>query len=115
MHVSFDLDMVLCCDDEFLTHEDPEWIGKQPSDKPSVLSYFVWSLKLAQIQGLALRTLVRTVSSLYKTKLIALVQYASTKAKAHFNFQGEEWLTRTVAHFDSLLNNWIDSVPEHCT
>ncbi|VDC00347.1 unnamed protein product [Peniophora sp. CBMAI 1063] len=92
----FDLEMPLCCDDEYLLHEDPEQVGKQPDDKPSLLSYFVWTLKLTQIQGLALRTL-----------------YASTKAKAHYNFRGEEWLTRTVAHFDSLLNNWIDSVPAH--
>ncbi|KZV68284.1 hypothetical protein PENSPDRAFT_610193 [Peniophora sp. CONT] len=92
----FDLEMPRCCDDEYLTHEDPELTAMQPSDKPSLLSYFIWTLKLTQIQGLALRTL-----------------YASTKAKAHYNFQGETWLTATVAHFDSLLNNWVDSVPEH--
>ncbi|KZV68285.1 hypothetical protein PENSPDRAFT_22299 [Peniophora sp. CONT] len=92
----FDLEMPRCCDDEYLVHEDPEQIAIQPSDKPSLLSYFIWTLKLTQIQGLALRTL-----------------YASTKAKAHYNFQGEAWLTTTVAHFDSLLNNWVDSVPEH--
>ncbi|KZV61983.1 hypothetical protein PENSPDRAFT_658517 [Peniophora sp. CONT] len=91
----FDLEMPHCCDDEYLTHEDPEQVAKQPSDKPSVLGYFIWMLKLTQIQGLALRTL-----------------YASTKAKAHYNFGGEEWLTRTVAHFDSLLNSWIDNVPD---
>ncbi|VDC07486.1 unnamed protein product [Peniophora sp. CBMAI 1063] len=92
----FDLEMMRCCDDEYLTPEDPELFGIQPPDKPSILTYFVWSMKLSQIQGLALRTL-----------------YASTKAKAHFNFQGEEWLTRTVARFDSLLNGWEDSIPEH--
>ncbi|VDC00344.1 unnamed protein product [Peniophora sp. CBMAI 1063] len=92
----FDLEMPQCCDDEYLTHDDPEQVAKQPSHKPSLLSSFVWTLKLSQIQGLALRTI-----------------YASTKAKAHFNFQGEKWLESTVVHFDSLLNSWLDTVPEH--
>ena len=52
--------MPLCCGDEYLVHEDPERIGRQPEDKPSVLHYFLWALKLAQIEGLALRTLVRS-------------------------------------------------------
>ena len=55
---SFDLEMPLCCDDEYFMHEDPDRAGKQPEDKPSLLSYFIWTLKLTQIQGLALRTLV---------------------------------------------------------
>ncbi|KZV68530.1 hypothetical protein PENSPDRAFT_653130 [Peniophora sp. CONT] len=88
----FDLEMPLCCDDEFFTQEDPE----QAAQQPSLLSYFVWSLKLSQIQGLALRTV-----------------YASTKARVHYDFQGEEWMSRTVAHLDSLLNSWADSVPDH--
>ncbi|KZV61985.1 hypothetical protein PENSPDRAFT_759060 [Peniophora sp. CONT] len=92
----FDLEMPHCCDDEYLEQENPELVAKQPSHKPSLLSYFVWTIKLTQIQGLALRTI-----------------YASTKAKTHFNFQGKEWLERTVAHFDSLLNSWFDSVPDH--
>ncbi|KZV66805.1 hypothetical protein PENSPDRAFT_77534 [Peniophora sp. CONT] len=88
----FDLEMPLCCDDEYLTHEGPE----QAAQQPSLLSYFMCSLKLSQIQGLTLRTV-----------------YASTKARVHYNFQGEEWMTRTVAHLDSLLNSWTNSVPDH--
>ncbi|KZV61662.1 hypothetical protein PENSPDRAFT_618879 [Peniophora sp. CONT] len=89
----FDLELPLCCDDEYLGADQQ---GKQPEDKPSNASYFVWMLKLSQIQGLALRTI-----------------YASTKARAHYNFQGEDWITRTIAQLDSLLNNWANSVPEH--
>ncbi|VDC05640.1 unnamed protein product [Peniophora sp. CBMAI 1063] len=89
----FDLELPLCCDDEYL---DPQFGGKQPEGKPSNASYFVWMLKLSQIQGLALRTI-----------------YASTKARAHYNFQGEDWITRTIAQLDSLLNNWANSVPDH--
>ena len=95
---SFDLEMPLCCDDEYLTHSDFQQVGKQPADKPSYMAYFVWMLKLSQIYGLALRTL-----------------YASTKARAHYKFQGEDWVTRTVTHLDSLLNNWANSIPEHRT
>ncbi|VDC07914.1 unnamed protein product [Peniophora sp. CBMAI 1063] len=88
----FDLEMPLCCDDEYLTLEDPE----QASTQPSLISYFVWVLKLSQIQGLALRTI-----------------YASAKARVHYNFRGEDWMNTTVAHLDSLLNGWADSVPDH--
>ncbi|VDC07913.1 unnamed protein product [Peniophora sp. CBMAI 1063] len=88
----FDLQMPLCCDDDYFTGHDAAPVGEQPS----VLNYFIWSLKLSQIQGLALRTV-----------------YASTKTRVHYGFQGEEWMARTVAHLDSLLNNWTDSLPDH--
>ncbi|KZV68531.1 hypothetical protein PENSPDRAFT_546674, partial [Peniophora sp. CONT] len=88
----FDLEMPICCDDEYLALEHPE----QATTRPSLLSYFVWTLRLSQIQGLALRTV-----------------YASTKARVHYNFQGEEWMSHTVAHLDSLLNDWANSVPDH--
>ncbi|VDC05639.1 unnamed protein product [Peniophora sp. CBMAI 1063] len=89
----FDLELPLCCDDEYL---DPQHGGKQPKGKSSTVSYFIWMIKLSQIQGLALRTI-----------------YASTKARAHYKFQGEEWTTRTIAQLDSLLNSWANTVPEH--
>jgi hypothetical protein len=41
-------------------------------------------------------------------------QYASSKAKSHFGFNGEDWELRTIANFNSILNVWVDSVPEHC-
>ena len=56
---SFDLEMPICVDDEYLTPDDPEQPVEQPAGKPSLMSYFVWMLKLTQIQGLALRTVVR--------------------------------------------------------
>ena len=110
---SFDVEMIRCCDDEYIVTDDPEQPVEQPSDRPSLLAYFVWTLKLVQIQGLALRTLVCCHAFRYKTYLTIPAQYASTKAKAHFKFQGEEWLARTVVHFDSLLNSWFDSIPDH--
>ena len=55
---SYDLELPLCCDDEYLMHEDSRQVAKQPEDKPSYAGYYVWMLKLSQIHGLALRTLV---------------------------------------------------------
>ncbi|VDC05656.1 unnamed protein product [Peniophora sp. CBMAI 1063] len=92
----FDLDLPLCCDDEYITHVDPERVAQQPDGRPSYTSHFIWTLKLSQIYGLTLRTL-----------------YASTKARAHYNFAGEDWTTRTTAHLDSLLNDWAESIPVH--
>ncbi|KZV61667.1 hypothetical protein PENSPDRAFT_618889 [Peniophora sp. CONT] len=92
----FDLELPLCCDDEYLTPGNPVQVAKQPDDKPSYVIFFVWMIKLSQIHGLALRTL-----------------YASAKARTHYNFQGQDWNTRTTAHLDSLLNNWENSVPDH--
>ena len=53
--LSFDLELPLCCDDEYLGDLQE---SKQPEEKPSRASYFVWMIKLSQIQGLALRTIV---------------------------------------------------------
>ncbi|VDC05616.1 unnamed protein product [Peniophora sp. CBMAI 1063] len=92
----FDLDFPLCRDDQHIGHQDPRELPGQHESRPSYTGYFIWMLKLSQIHGLALRTL-----------------YASTKARAHYNFEGEDWVTRTTAHIDSLLNNWAESVPEH--
>jgi hypothetical protein len=46
------------CDDEYWENPDPEQAFKQPSGKPSKLSYFILYLKLDQILGFALRTIV---------------------------------------------------------
>lgn len=45
--------MPLCWEDDHPTHNF-ELVAQQPS----LLSYFVWMLKLSQIEGLALRTVV---------------------------------------------------------
>ncbi|KAI0034155.1 fungal-specific transcription factor domain-containing protein [Vararia minispora EC-137] len=92
----FDLEMPVECDDEYWTPSDSAQAFTQPSGKPSYVSAFIHSLKLSQILGYALRTI-----------------YASSKARANFGFVGPEWEKRMIANFDSILNQWTDSVPDH--
>ncbi|KAF5322745.1 hypothetical protein D9619_002016 [Psilocybe cf. subviscida] len=93
----YDIDFPIECDDEYW---DPPFGGspddafKQPPGKPSYITAFVCTLKLAQILGLSLRTL-----------------YATKKAKALSGMVGGEWEQRIVAELDSSLNKWRDSVP----
>ena len=49
---SIDVELPLEVDDEYLVERE------QPAGKPSQLSYFVSAIKLAQIAGLVLRTIV---------------------------------------------------------
>ena len=58
MDLSFDLAMPLCCDDEYLTGKSGQELSQQPSGEPSLMAYFNLSLKLSQIEGLAIRTIV---------------------------------------------------------
>jgi hypothetical protein len=51
---SFDLELPLECDDEYLEMENP----KQPSGIPSKLSFFIWHCRLMEIAGFAQRALV---------------------------------------------------------
>ena len=55
---SFDLDLPVECDDEYWSPPDPKDAFKQPSGKPSKMSYFIAYLKLSQILAFALRTIV---------------------------------------------------------
>jgi hypothetical protein len=56
---SFDLDMPVDCDDEYWEPDDPTQAFKQPPGRPSRIAAFIYSLKLTQILGYALRTIVR--------------------------------------------------------
>ena len=55
---SFDADLPIVCDDEYWVHPDPEKAFKQPPDKPSKVVFFNYVLRLSQIHGFALRTIV---------------------------------------------------------
>jgi hypothetical protein len=49
------------CDDEYWTTEDPAQAFVQPAGKPSHMSFFICTLKLNQILGFAMRTIVSEV------------------------------------------------------
>lgn len=85
---SFDVDYPMEYDGDF---------GQQPSGKPSVITSFVYQLKLCEILAFTLRTLYSTKKSKIKSGLI-----------------GNEWEHRIVAELDSSLNKWKDSLPQVC-
>ena len=62
---SFDLDLPAECDDEYWSPPDPKDAFKQPSGKPSKMSYFIAYLKLSQILAFALRTIVSSTTLQY--------------------------------------------------
>ncbi|KAF7337009.1 Fungal-trans domain-containing protein [Mycena venus] len=68
----------------------------QPLDKPSQLSYFKYHLRLFEVLGDVMRRL-----------------YGSKKAKLVMGWDGPQWEQRTVAEFDSIMNNFLESIPPH--
>jgi hypothetical protein len=92
---SFDVDYPMECDDEYW--EPNGDFGQQASGKPSVITSFVYQLKLCEILAFTLRTLYSTKKSKIKSGLI-----------------GNEWEHRIVAELDSSLNKWKDSLPQVC-
>jgi len=56
--ISFDLDLPVDCDDEYWDHLDPEKRFKQPPNKPSSVTSFIFFIKLQQVLAFSLRTIV---------------------------------------------------------
>lgn len=110
---SFDLDLPLECDDEHWPKTDTSPAFTQPSNKPSVVTFFNCFLRLNQIQAFAMRTIVGDVPS-PRAGLMSdsFLQYSTTKSKSILGFVGPQWEERIVAELDSALNNWRDSVPQ---
>ncbi|KAK7435216.1 Gypsy retrotransposon integrase-like protein 1, variant 2 [Stygiomarasmius scandens] len=94
----FDLDLPIECDDEYWESSDPELAFVQPPGRPSDLVYWTTFLKLLDICSLAQRTIYCT----RKSDLWTIAGMSSS-----------EWTQRTVSELDSMLNNWIDTIPEH--
>ncbi|KAF8176117.1 fungal-specific transcription factor domain-containing protein [Mycena galopus ATCC 62051] len=68
----------------------------QPLGKPSELSYFIFHSRLYEILGDAMRRL-----------------HSSKKWKILLGCDGPDWEQRTVAEFDSSMNDFLDSIPPH--
>ncbi|KAH9926301.1 fungal-specific transcription factor domain-containing protein [Epithele typhae] len=81
------------CDDEYWLNAEGEAVFQQPPDKPSRITGFNLSIRLAQIVAFASRTLYALNSPQSST--------------------GEERRSRIVTELDSALNNWVDSLPPH--
>lgn len=93
---SFDVDYPIECDDEYWgPNGNSGQAFQQPSEKPSVITAFVYQLRLCEILAFTLRTL-----------------YSTKKSKIRSGLIGNEWDHRIVAELDSSLNKWKDSLPE---
>ncbi|KAL0961510.1 hypothetical protein HGRIS_006450 [Hohenbuehelia grisea] len=93
---SFDQDLPIECDDEYWETSDPKHAFQQPPEKPSVIAFFNSYLRLTQLLSFVLRSI-----------------YAINKSKPIGSFLFPEGEERLVAEFDSALNKWLDSIPEH--
>jgi hypothetical protein len=95
---SFDVDYPIECDDEYWEpNGDSGQTFQQPSGKPSVITAFVYKLRLCEILASTLRTL-------YSTK--------KSKIRSGSMGSGNEWEHQIVAELDSSLNSWKDELPE---
>ncbi|KAF5339474.1 hypothetical protein D9758_015322 [Tetrapyrgos nigripes] len=94
----FDIDLPVQCDDEYWEHPDPELAFKQPPGRPSKLVYLITFLRLLDILNIAQKTIYLTRRS----------DTWSMMGRSDL-----EWSQRTVSELDSMLNNWIGTIPEH--
>ncbi|KAJ7843127.1 fungal-specific transcription factor domain-containing protein [Mycena olivaceomarginata] len=96
IHVEdYDLELPLEVDDEYW-HLNPDQVFKQPPGKPSLITYFICQIRLAELLGSALRRM-----------------YASNKSRVLLGLVGPEWEQRAVSELDSAMNSFISSIPDH--
>ncbi len=102
------------CDDEYWLTPEGEPSFKQPPDKPSRVTAFVYMLRLGQILAFAMRTIVSGLARAMGPALTMIyLQYATNKSRAQLGRSDEQWEQRIVADLDSALNKWSDSLPSH--
>ncbi|KAF5339483.1 hypothetical protein D9758_015314 [Tetrapyrgos nigripes] len=94
----FDVDLPIECGDEYWETEDPEQAFKQPPGTVSYMSAWITFVKLLDIMSTAQRTIYAVRRSDFWTAI---------------GMSGPEWTEKVVSELDSLLNKWIDSVPDH--
>ncbi|TFK22891.1 hypothetical protein FA15DRAFT_671065 [Coprinopsis marcescibilis] len=91
----YDLDLPIACDDEYWENEDPSLAFTQPPGRPSQVHFFNNMLCLFGVLGSALDRFycVRPQQNGFEVK--------------------EGWEESALGEMDSLLNAWVDSVPDH--
>jgi hypothetical protein len=96
---SYDSDPPFECDDQYWPSEvsDPSAAWVQPPSQPSFMTFWVQYTRLAELLGFALRTL-----------------YTTKKSKQILGLVGVDKELKTVAELDSVLNRWLDHIPDHC-
>ncbi|KAK1217366.1 Gypsy retrotransposon integrase-like protein 1 [Marasmius sp. AFHP31] len=105
----FDVPLPIECDDEYWP-KAADGLGmategsqahesfKQPPDKPSTMSYWIYFLRLLDVVGFAQRTIYAVRRTDMWTRM------GMTRA---------EWNEKVVKELDEALAGWVDSVPEH--
>ncbi|KAK0204277.1 fungal-specific transcription factor domain-containing protein [Desarmillaria ectypa] len=93
----FDLEPPIECDDEYWDiAPDGKVHFNQPTGKPSKISNFSASIRLAEIMSFAVRTL-----------------YSIKKGRGISGLTGEGREQRLVSDLDSSMNAWVNSIPDH--
>ncbi|KAJ6550162.1 fungal-specific transcription factor domain-containing protein [Mycena capillaripes] len=92
----FDIDLPTEVDDEYWEHEDPTRAFCQPPGRPSRVAFFNAFLRLNNILAFTLHLL-----------------YSLSKAKDVWSVRDSTWDEYIVVEFDSALNKWVESIPEH--
>jgi len=110
---SFDLDLPADCNDE---HWAPLGGGvpfKQPPGIPSTITFFNLSHRLNQITSFAMRTIVSYRYAVWAA-LTCRSKYSINRSKVLLGYVGPKWQQAVVVQLDSALNEWVDSIPDHC-
>lgn len=92
----YDVDFPIECDDECWMPTDSNQAFTQPLGKPSIISGFVYHIKLCEILAFSLKTL-----------------YSTKKSKLLSGLTGNQWERQVVTELDSAMNSWKDSLPSH--
>lgn len=93
----FDLDLPVEVDDEYWENNNVTLAFQQPPGKPALVASFNSFIKLSQIMAFALITL-----------------YAVDKSKLRIGVpRGFKWKEEVVMHLNTVMTEWVDSVPEH--
>ena len=109
------MDLPTECDDEYWDHPDPQKRWKQPRKTPSLVSAFVANIRLLEILGTVLTTLVG-----YPVRPLPASfadwsdnQYGTKHVLASWNVDKKAFDKQVVMEADSALNTWLGSLPPH--
>lgn len=109
----YDVDFPVDCDDEYWDQSDPDSNFKQPAGTPSKVSYFIHYLKLMDILAYSMRAIVSNHFPDEKNLILKNIQYPIRQTKLVSGRPVMKPTQQLIAELDSLLNQWLDAMPEH--
>ncbi|KAF5365417.1 hypothetical protein D9758_010832 [Tetrapyrgos nigripes] len=110
----FDLDPLIECDDEYWEPqaEDGHQGFVQPPGKPSKLAYWNAYMRLIEIYGFALVTIVQAIRRM-NHNLQSKYSVRKNVLGSKIGIGNGEWYEKAMMAIDSALNEWMGLVPEH--